>query len=101
MARVSNEAAVRFWDACQSKDVLIEDINLAAVFQALAASYGAMIEARSSLPDTPQKLHGQLKLPVNDEWAITDAGLESKLRAARIAREIHQLGCCLGFDTER
>lgn len=30
-------------------------------------------------PDTPQKLHGQLRLLVNDEWAITDAGLESRL----------------------
>ena len=76
-----DEAVVRFWDACQSKEVLTEEIDLAAVFQELTASYGAMIEARRSLPDTPQKLHGQLRLLVNDEWAITDAGLESRLNS--------------------
>ena len=74
-----DDAVNRFWDECQSKEVLTEDIDLAAVFQSLAASYGAMIEARRSLPDAPQKLHGQLRLLVNDEWAITDAGLESRL----------------------
>ena len=74
-----DDAVNRFWDECQSKEVLTEDIDLAAVFQSLAASYGAMIEARRSPPDTPQKLHGQLRLLVNDEWAITDAGLESRL----------------------
>ena len=67
-----------FLNACDREGVPATSIDLVIVFEALAASYEAMIDSRRS-PSGPRKLQGRLILLVNDEWAITDAGLESRV----------------------
>ena len=66
-------------DACERKAVPTSRIDLVAVFESLASSYNAMTEARRSAADSPGRLQGKLRLLVNDEWAITDIGLESRI----------------------
>ena len=66
-------------DACERKAVPTSRIDLAAVFESLASSYNAMTQARRSAADSPGRLQGKLRLLVNDEWAITDMGLESRI----------------------
>ena len=66
-------------DACERKAVPTSGIDLAAVFKSLASSYNAMIQARRSAADSPGRLQGRLRLLVNDEWAVTDMGLESRI----------------------
>ena len=73
------EAWKSFLDACESEGIPTTDINMRAVFESLASSYGAMIEARRSPEDDPQRLQGNLILLVNAEWALTSAGLESRI----------------------
>lgn len=66
-------------DACEREAVPTSDIDLATAFGSLASSYGAMIEARRRDLDDPARLRGRLRILVNDEWAITDVGLESRI----------------------
>ena len=73
------EAWNAFLDACGREGVPATSIDLVTVFEALAASYEAMIDSRRSPPGDPRKIQGRLILLVNDEWAITDAGLESRV----------------------
>ena len=72
------EAWNNFLDACEREGVAPTRFELSVVFDELAASYGAMIEARRSPEDSPRRLHGRLRMLVNDQWAITDEGLESR-----------------------
>ena len=71
------------WDslsvACEREGVPTAQIELSVVFDALADSYRAMIDSRRSPPTDPRRLRGRLRLLVNDEWAITTAGLESRV----------------------
>lgn len=84
-------------DACERKSVPIEGIDLTDVFESLAASYGAMIEARRSPAGDPRRLQGKLRFLVNDEWAMTTAGLESRLSTHSFTLEV----CPEGHDTSQ
>ena len=73
------EAWNNFLDACERDGLVPTKFDPATMFDALATSYGAMIEARRSPADDPRRLHGRLRMLINDEWAITDEGLESRI----------------------
>ena len=72
------EAWNTFLDACGHQGVPTK-FDMSVVFEALTASYGAMSDSRENPSGDPRRLQGRLVLLVNDEWAITDAGLESRL----------------------
>ena len=72
------EAWNNFLDACERDGIAPSKFDLPALFDMLAASYGAMTEARRSPEDSPRRLQGHLRMLVNDQWAITDEGLESR-----------------------
>ena len=75
------EAWNNFLDACERDGAVPTKFDLAAMFDALATSYGAMIEARRSPADDPRRLHGRLRMLINDEWAITDEAWRAGLAA--------------------
>ena len=68
-----------FLDSCERGATPTTDIDIRSVFEALAASYWAMIDARRSPLGDPRRLQGRLVLLVNEQWAITTAGLESRM----------------------
>ena len=54
-----------------------EGLDLEESFQHLQRSYQLMIDARLSPPTSHQRLQGRLIFLINDEWALTSAGLEA------------------------
>ena len=54
-----------------------ESLDLEESFQHLQRSYQLMIGARLSPPTSHQRLQGSLIFLINDEWALTSAGLEA------------------------
>ena len=73
------DAWKEFLDACEREDVPTRDFELALVFQLLAESYETMLDSRRSPPSNPGRLRGRLILLINSEWAITEAGMESRI----------------------
>lgn len=74
-----DEAWKSFLDVCEREGIPTTDIDVRIVFESLASSYGAMVAARRSPAEDPRRLQGSLILLVNAEWAITSAGLESRI----------------------
>lgn len=73
------EAWNAFLDTCERERVPTLDLGLPAVFEALTTSYAVMTDSRQRAPSDPRRIRGRLILLVNDEWAITDEGLESRI----------------------
>ena len=98
----ADESIKRAWnsflDACEKESVPMDGIDLTDVFAALAASYEVMIEARRSPAGDPKRLQGQLKLLINDEWAITSTGLESRLSNHSFATIVYEEDCPNGHS---
>lgn len=72
------EAWNNFLDACERDGLAPSKFDLPALLDRLVESYAAMTEARRSPEGSPRRMQGRLRMLVNDEWAITDEGLESR-----------------------
>lgn len=65
-------------EALLSRSNLAPDgFSLPYAIRRLLASVEVMSKARSAVTGSPLRLHGRLRLLLNDEWALTTQGLES------------------------
>lgn len=55
----------------------LNDFDLAYAFRSLANSLEVMLNARLEVADSPRRLEGNLRILINEHWALTSAGLES------------------------
>ena len=54
-----------------------DKFSLQTLISNLQGSHRLMVEARKAPQDSGKRLNGKLMLLINDEWVVTDAGLEA------------------------
>ena len=96
------EPLTRAWndylDACVRGGVDPSQFDPAVLFPSLAASFGTMLDARGGLPGD-SRLQGRLRLLINEQWAITNLGLESRIHSFRLeSRPDREEPCPAGHD---
>ena len=71
------ELMTKMYRGCVQANLHAEDINFDTALLNLQASWRVMVEARRQPMDSSHRLNGRLVLRINDEWVLTDDGLEA------------------------
>ena len=70
------ELADRLFDTCMRLNLPYDSLMLDVSFASMMLDYHLMFNARQEAEDSANRLTGKLLYAINDEWVLTDAGLE-------------------------
>ena len=84
--------------ACKILTVPHNELSLEVSFAQLKQSYRTMYAARQEPADSDKKLNGRLTFLINDEWILTDVGLESTVSGALFKYRKGIMGTREGID---
>ena len=71
-----SELADRIFDICVKLNLSYDSFMLDVSFASIMLNHHLMFNARQEPEDSAKRLHGKLLFGINDEWVLTDVGLE-------------------------